>query len=81
MAKDISNEFTVRFGKAGRTLEYDDRHGHILFTIDTGSKGNKSLCLEHHAPRTPRSPQYNIAFERAKKYLEACGYEVEIYGE
>jgi hypothetical protein len=77
---DTSNEFTVRFGKHARTLNYDDPHDHFLFTFDIGSKGNKSLCLEHHAPQAPRRPRYGIAFERTKKYLESCGYEVEIYG-
>ena len=81
MALDTSKEFTVKFGEIARTLDYDDPHGHILFTFDIGSKGNKSLCLEHHAPQTPRSPHYGIAFERTKQYLESCGYEVEIYGE
>ncbi len=81
MAPNTPNEFTVRFGKYARTLDYDDPHGHILFTFDIGSKGNKSLCLEHHAPQTSRSQQYGIAFERTKKYLESCGYEVEVYGE
>jgi hypothetical protein len=84
------NRYTVKFGKIARTLEYDDAEGHILFTFDMGSKfdfknpngpGKNSLCLEHHAPSTPRSSQYAVAFERTKQYLESCGYEVEIYGE
>ncbi|MBI3415616.1 MAG: hypothetical protein HY043_09910 [Verrucomicrobia bacterium] len=78
---DTSDHFTVKLGKLARTIDYDDPHGHILFTFDAGSKGNTSLCLEHHAPQTSRTPRYAIAFERAKQYLESCGYEVEIYGE
>ena len=90
MAQDKSKEFTVKFGKVARTLDYDDPEEHILFTFDLGSKfdfknptgpGKNSLCLEHHAPSTSRSPQYALAFERTKQYLESCGYEVEIYGE
>lgn len=81
MSSDTSNDFTVRFGKCARTIDYVDQYGHILFTFDIGSKGKKSLCLEHHAPQAPRSPQYGVAFERTKKYLESCGYEVETYGE
>ena len=81
MASEPPKDFTVKFGKYARTLEYDDPQERILFTFDVGSKGNKSLCLEHHAPQMPRSPRYDIAFDRAKQYLESCGYEVEIYGE
>ena len=75
------NDFAVRFGKIARTLEYDDAHGRIVFTFDLGSQGNKSLCLEHHAPKTPRAQQYDLAFERTKQFLESHGYQVETYGE
>jgi hypothetical protein len=90
MPSDTQKDFTVRLGKIARTIDYDDAAGHILFTFDVGSKfdfknpsgpGKNSLCLEHHAPQTPRSPNYGIAFERVKQHLESLGYEVEIYGE
>ena len=80
----------MKFGEIARTLEYDDADDHMLFTFDMGSKfdfknpnglDKNSLCLEHHAPSTPRSPRYAIAFGRTKQFLESCGYEVEIYGE
>jgi len=80
MPSEQPKDFTVKFGKYARTLEYDDHQVHILFTFDLGSKGNKSLCLEYHAPQTPRGPRYDVAFDRTKQYLESCGYEVEIYG-
>ena len=70
----------MKFGSIARTLEYDDPHGHLLFTFDAGSRGAKSLCLEHHAPQKPRPPQYDIAFQRTKEYLESCGYQVETFG-
>ncbi len=80
MASNATNQFAVKFGKVARTLECDDADGQILFTFDLGSKGDKSLCLEHHTADWPRGPRYVLAFQHAKKYLESCGYEVEIYG-
>ncbi len=90
MPSDTQKDFTVKFGKIAHTIDYDDAAGHILFTLDVGSKfdfknpsgpGKNSLCLEHHPADWPRSPRYAVAFERTKQYLESCGYEVEIYGE
>jgi hypothetical protein len=78
---DSPTNFSVRFGAVGRTLDYDDSQGQILFTFDAGSRGPKSICLEHHAPKKPRPPHYEIAFQRTKQYLESCGYEVETFGE
>jgi hypothetical protein len=76
-----ANDFTVKFGSAARTLEYGDQQGHLVFTFDLGSGGEKSLCLEHWSPQTQRVPRYRVAFERAKQYLESCGYQVEVYGD
>jgi hypothetical protein len=76
---DSSKGFSVKFGSVARTLEYDDSHGRLLFTFDAGSGGAKSICLEHHSSREPRSPQYEIAFQRTKEYLESCGYQVETF--
>ncbi len=75
-----SNEYTLKFGRVARTLEYDDPQGHIVFTFDLGQGGDKSLCLEHYLPQNQRVPRYRIAFARAKEYLESCGYSVEVYG-
>jgi hypothetical protein len=74
------NEFTVKFGKIARTLDYNDPEGHLVFTFDRGPGGDKSICLEHHAPRKQSVPRYSIAFERAKEFLESCDYQVEIHG-
>jgi hypothetical protein len=88
MASETQKDFTVKFGKYARTIDYDDAAGHILFTFDVGSKfdfknlsgpGKNSLCLEHHSPQK-RGPNYGIAFERVKQHLESIGYEVEICG-
>jgi hypothetical protein len=75
-------EFVVRFSeKVARVLECDDQEGRIEFTVDLGSKGNKSLCLVHHPSDWPRGPRYEAAFQSAKQFLESCGYQVEIFGE
>ena len=89
MASHIQKDFTVKFGRIAHTIDYDDSTGHILFTLDVGSKVDlksltgpiKNLCLEYYAPRASHSPNYDIAFERVKQHLESLGYEVEIYGE
>jgi hypothetical protein len=70
--------FRVKFGKYARTVEYDDREVHILFTFDID--GPHSIILEHHAPSMPRHPRYAIAFERVKQFLEKPGTDVQIYG-
>jgi hypothetical protein len=89
MPSDTQKDFTVKFGKIARTIDYDDAAGHILFTLDAGSKfdfknpsgpGKNSLCLGHNSPQK-RGPNYGIAFERVKQHLESLGYEVEICGE
>jgi hypothetical protein len=76
-----ANDFTVKFGRTARTLEYDDHQGQLVFSVDLGSGGDKSLCLEHWSPQNQRVPRYRLAFERAKQYLESCGYHVETYGD
>ena len=90
MPKETSNEFTVKFGKIARTIDYEDSDGRIVFTFDAGSKfdfenpngpGKNSICLEHYPPSMPHPPKYNIAFERTKQFLESRGFDVEIYGE
>ena len=80
-------DFTVRFGKIARTLEYEDSEGRIGFGFDGSPKGQKHLVLEHGATAgdfktvIPRGARYDLAFERVRQYLVSCGYEVEIFGE
>ena len=82
MSSPAPTDFTVRFStEVARVLQCDDATGRIEFALDTGSKGDRSICLEHHPAGWPRGPRYDAAFRRAKEYLESCGYEVEIYGE
>jgi hypothetical protein len=71
--------FTVKFGKSARTVEYDDPVEHILFTFDF--RDQITVVLEHHAPATPRSPGYAIAFQRTKDFLASKFARVEVFGE
>jgi hypothetical protein len=81
MSSPATTDFTVRFStEVARVLECDDSTGRIQFTLDAGSKGDKSVCLEHHPSDWPRGSRYDLAFRRAKEFLESCGFEVEIYG-
>jgi hypothetical protein len=82
MESRTSTDFSVRFStNVARVLEYEDATGKIEFTLDAGSKGDRFICLENHPASWPRGPRYEVAFLRAKQFLEACGYEVEIYGQ
>lgn len=82
MASRTPVDFKVRFSAdVAGILEYDDATGRIEFTLDAGSKGDRSICLQHHPAGWPRKTRYELAFLRAKQFLESCGYEVEIYGE
>ena len=80
-------DFSVRFGKIARTLEYDDSEGRIVFAFDGSPKGPKHVVLEHGATagdfktEIPRGARFDLAFERARQYLLSCGYEVEIFDE
>ncbi len=77
-----SEQFTVRFSETvARVLECDDAAGRIQFTLDAGESGDRSICLEHHPASCPRDSRYDAAFQSAKRFLESCGYTVEIYGE
>ena len=75
-----SANIAVRFSKVARILECDTPSGPIEFSFDGSPNGPKALFLEHHGPSSPRSESYAAAFEAARRYLVACGYEVEVYG-
>jgi hypothetical protein len=81
MTSQASTDFAVKFStQVARVIDCEDSNGLIQFTLDGGSKGDKSICLEHHSVDAPRSERYHLAFRRAKEFLESCGFEVEIYG-
>ena len=72
-------DFKVRFnGDVVGVLECEDGTGTIEFTLDAGSKGDRSICLQHHPASAPRGRRYDLAFLKAKQFLESCGYLVEI---
>jgi hypothetical protein len=82
MASPARSAYTVRFStEVARVLECHGHAGRIDFTLDAGSKGDSSICLEHHPPNWPRAVNYDEAFQSARQFLEARGYEVEIHGE
>jgi hypothetical protein len=74
----ISAPFTVEFGKTGRTVEYRDPTGCLIFTFDVSD--DHSLILEHHDGRSPRPLNYDEAFARSKQFLASRGYKVEDFG-
>ena len=75
-------DFKVRFnGDVVGILECQDATGSIEFTLDAGSKGDRSICLQHHPASAPRGQRYELAFLRARQFLESCGYVVEICDE
>jgi hypothetical protein len=81
MAAPPRNDFRVRFSRnLAKVVEVEAPSGLITFTLDSGSSGDRSICLEHHPSSWPRTDNYNLAFESAKRYLESCGYEVETGG-
>jgi hypothetical protein len=69
----LTREFTVRFGEIGRTLEYDDLHGHFEFTFAVDAVTNTYLRLIHPAPSLDE-PRYGLALERTKRHLESLGF-------
>lgn len=75
------NQFSVKFGRVARTLEYADAQGQLVFTFNFGSGEAKSLALEHYSPQTQQVSRYRLAFERTKQFLESGGYGVEVHGD
>jgi len=81
MSPQAQATIPVRFSSTvARVLECAAPGGTIQFTVDSGSSGDKSICLEHHPRGCARSADYSVAFEAAREYLALCGYEVEVYG-
>ncbi len=78
MSSVKAQEFNVILGGIGQTVIYEDEMGPMIFAFSGGAKGSKSVCLQHYDAEMPRSPQYDVAFERSKQYLESLGYVVEV---
>ena len=82
MESRTSTDFKVRFnGDVAGVLECEDAIGTIEFTLDAGSKSDRSICLQHHPASVPRGQRYDLAFLKAKQFLESCGYLVETRSE
>lgn len=81
MSAEIADNFTVKFGRIARTLNYEDAQGHITFTFDGHPKRKKCLYLETGGTkqRALLGTRFDVAVERSKKFLESCGFKVEIY--
>jgi hypothetical protein len=78
----MSTDFKVRFnGDVAGILECEDAIGTIEFTLDAGSKGDRSICLQHHPASAPRGQRYDLAFLKAKQFSESGGYLVEMHNE
>ena len=70
--------FAVDFSReVARVIRYQDAEGVLNFTLDSGSKGNHSIAID--PPSTyAASARVELAVERTKRFLEACGFEVEM---
>jgi len=77
----MNQDFTVKFSRKARILEYEDPAGKIEFNFDVRPNHTKCLILEHYSPGYPRPPKYDDAFRRSKQFLDSCGYQVEVFGE
>jgi predicted enzyme related to lactoylglutathione lyase len=73
-----AQDYSVILGGIGQTVIYEDAMGPMIFAFSDGSQAGKSICLRHYDSDTPRSSQYNVAFERSRQYLESLGYVVEV---
>jgi hypothetical protein len=74
--------FLVQFYReAAHVIAYEDSEGQLLFAFDLGSEGDRSLALEWSGgiERWRDASRAKTAFERAKRFLEACGYQVELW--
>ena len=89
---DETTSYKVSLGKIARTLVYDDPQGPIVFVFDASvSKdertGKWTMFLDSRPivagksfePRTSvERDRVNVAVERSRRFLEGCGYIVEV---
>jgi hypothetical protein len=81
-------EYVVAFNsEIAWSLTYDDSLGRLVFVFEAGEKpktvsldrtpleNNRVLVAQDAATRA----RVNLAFERTKAFLEACGYNVEVH--
>jgi hypothetical protein len=81
-AKAKQEGFSVAFSRqVARVLDYRDAETHIEFTLDASERGSDWITLEHHPESMPRGARYLLAFSRSQQFLQACGFQVEVYGD
>lgn len=74
--------FSVEFSrKIARVLEYRDSESALEFTTDSSERGDHCITLEHHPKSWPRVGRYDLAFHRCRQFLEARGFEVDVWPE
>jgi hypothetical protein len=74
--------FSVDFSpKVPRVLEYRDSEGPLEFTTDSSERGDHCITLEHHPESWPRGERYDLAFVRCRRFLESCGFGVDVWPE
>ena len=85
-------DYTVAFGKAARTILYEDTLGTILFVFDVSvakdeATGKWRFYLDNRPtidrrsfePKTEAERQrVAVALERTQQYVTSCGYLVEV---
>jgi hypothetical protein len=82
-------EYVVEFNpEIAWTLTYDDSHGRLVFVFEAGERpkaisldptpleNNRVVVVRDAATRA----RFDLALERTKAFLVACGYEVEVQG-
>jgi hypothetical protein len=82
-------EYVVDFNpEIAWTLTYDDAFGRLIFVFEAGEtpktisldptplENNHVVIAQHAASRA----RLDLALERTKAFLVACGYEVEVQG-
>jgi len=80
-------DYKVDFGKAARTILYEDPSGTILFTFDVKPQqdpktGKWTMVLygEPYIPgnANPSPERVKLAFSRVKDYVTSKGYDVAL---
>jgi hypothetical protein len=80
MSEKPADQFTVKFSRYARVLEYEDPAGRLEFTIDGRGKGGLWLEIGDNNERRRDEARYMTAVQRTKKFLESSwGMEVEIF--
>ncbi len=86
--KQLPDEYEVRFNfEVAFTLVYEDGRGQLIFIFELGSNPKEVFLhrrpLENYQVLKTRDSGIQVcldlAFERAKRYVESCGYKVDVF--